>query len=230
MYTVRQSGLYALAMAMVTNIVEARPLDWSSSAREKRYYNSLRTLFSHHWLKYNNGNEGKALSIVDLVSLIVLRRAAYGGDKYQLYIDDHGYISPANVADKTAKNVLLRRDNSRWEACCYFKVATDFTISPFQTLPFEPSLELSSPISKALDQDEDYITQTAAQTLDSTISKPATSTPVDSAKNTLVNALGILSSDIKELTLAIEKRSESEKSLCTAVEKLTASLKKVTQV
>lgn len=70
---------------------------------------------------------------------------------------------------------------------------------------------------------------TAAETFDETIHTPATSTPINSLKDTLGNTFETLSSGIKDLTLAIEKRLESEKSLCIARDKLAASLERATQ-
>ncbi|KAH0360222.1 hypothetical protein KCU65_g9529, partial [Aureobasidium melanogenum] len=220
----RESGFYALAMSMATNANEARLLDWSSDTPEKRYYNSLKESSSRHWINYSDWNENEALSDTYLADIINLRPAACS-DQYKLYISVNDCAILANSVSKTAKNISLRCVNGCWEACCHFKAATNSTVSPFQTLSSERSLKLNSLISK-----ENSTSQIAARIFDRTVNKSITPVPVDSTKNTLVGALETLSSGIKELVVAIEKRSEFETSLCTAMDKLTASLEKVTQV
>ncbi|KAG9662803.1 hypothetical protein KCU64_g1717, partial [Aureobasidium melanogenum] len=223
----RESGIYALAMSMATNANGVRLRDWSPGTPESCYYNALKALIAHHSLKCSNGPEDKALSNIDITSIVHIWRAAYGG-KHPPYINDNDYMILANAVNKTVKELMIRRVNNLWEACCHFKAATSSTTSPFQTLSPEPRLKLDFLTSKVLDQTENA-TRTATTTGDSTIGRSGTFTPVDSTRNTLNSTLETLSSGIKELTLAIQKRSESEKSLCTAMDKLTAFLEKATQ-
>ncbi|KAH0033952.1 hypothetical protein KCU78_g2360, partial [Aureobasidium melanogenum] len=185
----RESGLYALAMAMATNATDIRPPCWSSDALEKRYYDALEAVQVQH-TKTSNGNEDEALSHYDLEKIINPWHRRYR-DMYRLYIDSNDNI--------------------------------------YATCSSEPRLQLEYPINNTLSQAENHTMHTTAETLDGTVHKPITSIPDHSANDALIKTLGALSSGIKELTLAIEQRLESEKNLCTAMDKLITSLDKAIQ-
>ncbi|KAG9750094.1 hypothetical protein KCU73_g6666, partial [Aureobasidium melanogenum] len=224
----RESGLYALAMAMASNASDVRPLRWSSDALEKRYYDALKAIQAQH-TNYSKRNEDEALLDSDLQAIIDSWYRRYR-DMYRLYVDDNDNIYAANYMQKSGKIILLRRVEDRWEACCHFETqATGFTICDFQTCSSEPRLQLEYPINNTLGQAENRNMHTTAETLDGTVHKSTTSIPDHSANDALVNTLEALSSGIKGLTLAIEQRLEFEKNLCTAMDKLITSLEKVIQ-
>ncbi|KAG9529403.1 hypothetical protein KCU93_g3468, partial [Aureobasidium melanogenum] len=233
----RESGLYALAMAMASNATDVRPLRWSpgvsplrwsSDALEKRYYDALKAI-QEQYTNYSNENEDEALLDHDLQVIIDSWHRRYR-DMYRLYVDDNDHIYPVDPLRTVGKIILLRRAEDRWEACCHFETqATGFTICGFQTCSSEPRLQLEYPSNNALGQAENHTMHKTAETLDGTVHKSTTSIPDHSANDALVNTLEALSSGIKELTLAIEQRLESEKNLCTAMDKLITSLDKTIQ-
>ncbi|KAG9666705.1 hypothetical protein KCU99_g9628, partial [Aureobasidium melanogenum] len=216
---------------MATSATDTRPLCWSSDALENRYYDALKVIQAQH-TNYSNGNEDEALFDYDLQVIIDSWHRRYR-DKYRLYVDDNDniYVYATNSLRIVGKNILLRRVEDRWEACCHFETqATGFTIGDFQTCSSESRLQLEYPINDTLGQAENRNMHTTAETLDGTVHKSTTSIPDHSANDALVNTLEALSSGIKGLTLAIEQRLEFEKNLCTAMDKLITSLDKVIQV
>ncbi|KAG9856043.1 hypothetical protein KCU98_g1242, partial [Aureobasidium melanogenum] len=123
----RESGTYALAMAMATHKENTGPPDWSPDTLERRYYDALEALQAQY-IGYEDKNY--LLTEGDLVDIIRSWSKRYR-DKYQLYIDDYADIYTADEFDPSAKIVLVRCINNRWEACCYFDGAGKTTgISP----------------------------------------------------------------------------------------------------
>ncbi|KAG9663564.1 hypothetical protein KCU64_g1233, partial [Aureobasidium melanogenum] len=112
----RESGTYALAMAMATHKENTGPPDWSPGTLERRYYDALEALQAQY-IGYEDKNY--LLTEGDLVDIIRSWGKRYR-DKYQLYIDDYDDIYTADEFDPSAKIVLVRCINNRWEACCYF--------------------------------------------------------------------------------------------------------------
>lgn len=114
-------------MAMATHKENTGPPDWSPGTLERRYYDALEALQAQY-IGYEDKNY--LLTEGDLVDIIRSWGKRYR-DKYQLYIDDYDDIYTADEFDPSAKIVLVRCINNRWEACCYFNGAGKITgISP----------------------------------------------------------------------------------------------------
>lgn len=229
----RECGTYALAMTMATHKENTGSPDWSPGTLERRYYDALEALQAQYI-----GYEGDSylLSDGDLVDIIRCWSKRYR-DKYQLYIDDYDDIDTCDELDPSAKVILVRCINGRWEACCYFEdtgsntggsAGDHFTAnrihihSPADTKQAQAQEDTAHLDFKTLDDNADSHSEVANIIL-STISK------FDTAIKELSAAMKSLAVVLKQRPLAALEQTRAMKDLSAAREKMIASMAELIQ-
>lgn len=210
---------------MATDPRTAYALDWSAGTREKCYFDALKDLFSQY---IGCDDEDDVLSEDDHRDIMARWRKRYK-DTYDLFIDNDDDIQPLFVNYDTtqdAKVILLRCMNDRWEAYCHFEGAKNSAHNPLPPILNVAMISLCDRIDRTrvatplkvsgrVNNGEDATTDTSGHD--------------DSLNEKLVETLERLISSVEDLAAAVKTRSISETNLCTAMDKLSASLNKTTQ-
>jgi hypothetical protein len=218
--TARNSGLYALAMAMATEPDITRPTDWAAGTLESRYFETLMDLY----IQYIDYNDGDYVLSKDGLSDIIGRWNRRYKDTYTLYIDNEDDIQLSRIKHNSARNsktILVRCYKGRWQACCHFGEGKSVMEVLFERFSEVHNPATPSSVNIMHDQTSDCGPSVASGEHNMALNGVNNiSVPVRSAMDRLVNTL-------ERLVSGVEDRRAPDQNLIAVVDEATASIDKV---